>query len=75
MRLCSNDCKSLIQCVKCGKQLCKLVDKQNPDTVIQQHCSTDGFYNLEEGKVCIQCHAAGTTKYGPAQGLEKPSSS
>ena len=75
MRLCNNTCKTLIQCIKCGRQLCKLVDEQNPDTVVQQKCSSEGFYNLEEGKVCIQCHSASTVHYGPSQRDEKHSSS
>lgn len=74
MPLCSRDCKSLIQCVKCGKQLCKSVAQKSPDTVVQQKCSTVGFYNLEEGKICIQCHVAGTGHYGPSRGQSKTSS-
>jgi hypothetical protein len=75
MRLCNNECKTLIRCIRCDKQLCQPVDQQNPDTIVQQHCTTEGFYNLEEGKVCIHCHVAGSTSFGPSKKNEKQSSS
>ena len=58
MNNCMDNCKELMVCDKCGKQLCKF-DKLQDDTVIKKHCISAGCYRIGDETICVQCHTPG----------------
>lgn len=51
------DCDNIVLCDRCGKQLCYL-EFGNENIKGKVRCVNQGFFNLAEEIICVECYAS-----------------